>query len=72
MLDSSARAGKHNEFYEAAKILTLDKVIVASHLIKSAFEAAPEEAQTIRITRRCQTNRRQYEREECAGIGAGV
>lgn len=47
MLDSSARAGKHNEFYEAAKILTLDKVIVASHLIKSAFEAAPEEAQRI-------------------------
>ena len=47
MLDSSARSGKHNELYEAAKNLTLDKVIVASHLIKSAFEAALEEAQRI-------------------------
>lgn len=47
LLDSAFRAGKHNEFYEAAKILTLDKTIVASHLVKSAFESAPEEAQKI-------------------------
>jgi predicted ATPase len=44
LLDSASRAGKHNEFYEAAKILTLDKTVVASHLIKSAFDSAPEEA----------------------------
>ena len=47
LLDTALRAGKHNEFYEAAKILTLDKTVVASHLVKSAFEAAPEEAQKI-------------------------
>lgn len=47
MLDSSARAGKHNEFYEAAKILNYDKTIVANHLIKSAFELNPEESQKI-------------------------
>ncbi len=47
MLDSAARAGKHKEFYEAAKILNLDKIVVASHLIKSAFESAPEESQKI-------------------------
>jgi hypothetical protein len=47
MLDSSIRAGKHNEFYKAARILSLDKNIVASHLIKSAFESAPEEQKKI-------------------------
>jgi len=47
MLDSSARAGKHNEFYEAAKILNYDKTVIASHLIKSAFESDPEESQKI-------------------------
>jgi hypothetical protein len=47
LLDSASRAGKHNEFYEAAKILTFDKTVVASHLIRSAFEAAPEESQKI-------------------------
>ncbi|MBW4688133.1 MAG: AAA family ATPase [Komarekiella atlantica HA4396-MV6] len=47
MLDSASRAGKHNEFYEAAKILTFDKTVVASYLIKSAFESAPEESQRI-------------------------
>ena len=47
MLDSSIRAGKHNEFYKAATILSLDKNIVASHLIKSAFESAPEEQKKI-------------------------
>jgi len=47
LLDTALRAGKHNEFYEAAKSLTLDKTVVASHLVKSAFESAPEEAQKI-------------------------
>jgi hypothetical protein len=47
LLDSASRAGKHNEFREAAKILTLDETVVASCLIKSAFEAAPEESQKI-------------------------
>jgi hypothetical protein len=47
MLDSASRAGKHNEFYEAAKMLALDKTVVASYLIKSAFESAPEESQKI-------------------------
>jgi len=47
LLDSASRAGKHNEFYEAAKNLTLDETVVASHLIKSALESAPEEAQKI-------------------------
>jgi predicted ATPase len=47
LLDSASRAGKHNEFYEAANMLTLDKTVVASHLVKSAFESAPEEAQKI-------------------------
>lgn len=47
MLDSAFRAGKHNEFYEAAKILNLDKTVVASHLIKSAFESDQEESKKI-------------------------
>jgi predicted ATPase len=47
LLDSAYRAGKHSEFYEAAKILTLDKTVVASYLIKSAFESSPEESQKI-------------------------
>jgi hypothetical protein len=46
-LDASAMAGKHNEFYEAAKILSYDKTVVASHLIKSAFDSEPEESQKI-------------------------
>lgn len=47
MLDSASRAGKHNEFYEAATILTYDKTVVATYLIKSAFESAPEESKRI-------------------------
>jgi hypothetical protein len=47
ILDSASRAGKHNEFYEAAKILTFDKTVVATYLIKSAFESAPEESKRI-------------------------
>ena len=47
LLDSASRAGKHNEFREAAKILTLDEKVVASHLIKSAFDSAPEESQKL-------------------------
>jgi predicted ATPase len=47
MLDSASRAGKHNEFNEVATMLTLDKTVVASYLIKSAFESAPEESQKI-------------------------
>ncbi|MDJ0773636.1 MAG: AAA family ATPase [Mastigocoleus sp. MO_167.B18] len=47
ILDSASRSGKHNEFYEAAKILNLDKTLVASYLIKSAFESDPEESQKI-------------------------
>jgi predicted ATPase len=47
MLDTAVRAGKHNEFYEASNILNLDKVVVASYLIKSAFEAAPEKSKNI-------------------------
>ncbi|NMG07318.1 AAA family ATPase [Brasilonema sp. UFV-L1] len=47
MLDSASRAGKHNEFYEAAKILTYDKTVVATYLIKSAFESVPEESKRL-------------------------
>jgi len=47
MLDASARAEKHKEFYEAAKFLALDETVVASYLIKSAFESAPIESQKI-------------------------
>ncbi|MEO1147244.1 MAG: hypothetical protein AAFY26_16805, partial [Cyanobacteria bacterium J06638_22] len=47
MLDSASRAGKHNEFYETATMLNLDTTVVASYLIKSAFESAPEESQKI-------------------------
>ncbi|MBM0743374.1 AAA family ATPase [Phormidium sp. CLA17] len=47
LLDSASRAGKHNEFREAAKILTLGETVVASHLIKSAFDSAPEESQRL-------------------------
>lgn len=47
MLDSAFRAGKHNEFYEAATILTYDKTVVATYLIKSAFESAPEESKRL-------------------------
>jgi len=47
ILDSASRAGKHNEFYEAARMLNLDETVVASYLIKSAFESAPEESQKI-------------------------
>jgi hypothetical protein len=47
LLDSASRAGKHKEFYKAAEMLTLDKTVVASHLIKSAFESAPEELRKI-------------------------
>ncbi|KAM3102511.1 hypothetical protein ACKFKF_03945 [Phormidesmis sp. 146-12] len=47
MLDSASRAGKHNEFYEVSKTLTLDETVVASYLVKSAFESAPEESQKI-------------------------
>lgn len=47
MLDSASRAGKHNEFYEVATMLTLDKTVVANYLIKSAFESFPEESQKI-------------------------
>ncbi|NJO80702.1 MAG: hypothetical protein HC827_20840 [Cyanobacteria bacterium RM1_2_2] len=47
MLDSASRAGKHDEFYEAAKLLARDEKVVANYLIKSAFESAPEESQKI-------------------------
>ncbi|MCG6137027.1 MAG: ATP-binding protein [Nostoc sp. LLA-1] len=47
MLDSAFRAGKHNEFHEVAKILILDYKVVASHLIKSAFESEPEESKKL-------------------------
>ena len=49
MLDSACRAGKHAEFHEAARILNLDEKVVASYLIKSAFESDPEDSQQ-RIT----------------------
>jgi predicted ATP-dependent endonuclease of OLD family len=47
MLDSAIRSGKHKEFHEAAKILRLDQKVVASNLIKSAFESSPEESKRI-------------------------
>ncbi len=54
MLDSASRAGKHNEFYEAAKFLNLDDdQVVASQLVKSAFESEPEESKRIINFIRC-------------------
>lgn len=54
MLDSASRAGKHNEFYEAAKFLNLDDYqVVASQLVKSAFESEPEESKRIINFIRC-------------------
>lgn len=47
LLDSASREGKHKEFYKAAEILALREIVVASHLIKSAFESAPEESQRL-------------------------
>lgn len=43
VLNAARRAGKHYEFYEAATILNLDKIIVAHQLIRAAFEAVPDE-----------------------------
>jgi predicted ATPase len=43
LLNGARRAGKHNEFHEAATMLNLDKIIVAHQLIRAAFEAAPDE-----------------------------
>ncbi len=47
LLDAAKRAGKHNEFFEASRILNLDKIVVAHYLIKSAFEVNPGESQRI-------------------------
>jgi len=49
MLDASSRASKHNEFFEATKLLNYDEQnnFVAIQLIKSAFESEPEELQKI-------------------------
>lgn len=47
ILGAARRAGKHNEFFEAATRLCLDEPIVCHHLIRAAFESAPEEAQKI-------------------------
>lgn len=47
ILDAARRAGKHNEFFEAATRLCLDEPIMCHHLIRAAFESAPEEAQKI-------------------------
>lgn len=47
VLNAAKRAGKHNEFYEAANALCFDKSIVANQLIKAAFESSPDEADRI-------------------------
>jgi len=47
VLDAARRAGKHNEFYEAARMLNLDTAIVAHQLIKAAFESVPAESQRL-------------------------
>jgi len=47
LLSGCRRAGKHNEFHQAASSLNLDISIVAYHLIKSAYKASPEELERI-------------------------
>lgn len=47
MLNAARRAGKHNEFFEAARLINCEENIVAYHLVKSALESAPEEAKQI-------------------------
>ena len=47
LLDTASSASKHQEFRKAAAMLGLDRSIVTSYLIESAFESAPEESTKI-------------------------
>ena len=44
---AALRAGKHNEFYEAAKHMCFDQKIVAHELINEAFKSSPSELQRL-------------------------
>jgi predicted ATPase len=47
-LESCRLAGKHNEFFQASKLLNLDIQVAAYHLIKSAYKSEPSELERIK------------------------